>query len=426
MCLCWPVSAWRFRCWSSSAGGASGSRREPGGPGSPRRYRKPLDAAVCWLDVDIHSPAMSPGARLAQLHRRLVPAESGQGWVVYLWLIYLAFFFVEWLFRPVSLLEISLAAATIAAFLVLYFSAWRRKGASALAHIAAITALGAAWTPFNAGASVLFIYAASFAFRVGPPRRALVVVFAVAAAAGLVAWWTQPVLQYWLPGVFISLVIGVANIYFGERERQNAELRLTQAEVRRLARVAERERIARDLHDVLGHTLSVIAVKSELAARLVDKNPEQAGEEMRSVQDTARQALADVREAIGGIRTQELDEAIEQVRSGLRAADVELNYERDPDLALSKQREAMLALVIREAATNVIRHAQASQCRIELRREPNGEVSLEISDNGRGRIKAEGGGIQGMFARIEALGGRLDISADHGHRLRAELPREPA
>jgi len=364
--------------------------------------------------------------RLRQIHHWLVRPESERGLLTYLWLVYLLFFFIEWFFRPVSGLELALGLLTVLVFVALYFSAFRRRGSKAMAHVAGMAALSVAWSPFNSGASVFFIYAASFAYRVGPPRVSLLVVLGISALALVTAIQTQPMLFYWIPGVIISVIIGVANIVMGEQERRNAELRLSQAEVRRLARVAERERIARDLHDVLGHTLSVIAVKSELAARLVDKNPEQAGEEMRSVQDTARQALADVREAIGGIRTQELDEAIEQVRSGLRAADVELNYERDPDLALSKQREAMLALVIREAATNVIRHAQASQCRIELRREPNGEVSLEISDNGRGRIKAEGGGIQGMFARIEALGGRLDISADHGHRLRAELPREPA
>jgi two-component system sensor histidine kinase DesK len=364
--------------------------------------------------------------RIRRLHEWLIRPESGMGLLTYLWLVYLGFFFIEWFFRPVDNLEIGLAGATVGLFLALYFSAFRRRGWLALAHVLAIAVLSVLWAPANAGSSVFFIYAASFAHQVGRPRYSLLVVIGIALTALLTAFLTQPFLFYWIPGVVISIIIGVANIVMGEQERRNAELRLSQAEVRRLARVAERERIARDLHDVLGHTLSVIAVKSELAARLVEKDPTRAGEEMRSVQDTARQALADVREAIGGIRTQELDEAIEQVRSGLRAADVELIYERDPELVLSKQREAMLALVIREAATNVIRHAQASQCRIELRRQPDGDVCLEISDNGRGRIKAEGGGIQGMFARIEALGGRLDISADHGHRLRAELPGEPA
>lgn len=367
---------------------------------------------------------MNAGKRLVRLHRWLVPAETGQGWVVYLWLIYLGFFFIEWLFRSPSTLEIGLIAATMAAFLVLYFSAWRRKGLVALAHIAAIAALGAAWTPFNAGASVLFIYAASFAFRVGPPRQALVVVLSVAALAGLVAWWGQPVLHYWLPGVFVSLIIGVANIYFGERERQNAELRLTQAEVRRLARVAERERIARDLHDVLGHTLSLITVKSELAGRLIDKDPARAREELASIEHSARTALSEVREAISGFNEQTLEQALEQARLTLRAADVDLELEVDagPDLPLAHQ--AMLSLVIREAVTNVLRHAAARICRIRLSTGDRGELRLEIADDGHGTVRPDGNGVQGMRARIEALGGEFHVENSGGVRLIAHIPLE--
>ncbi|MBB6086927.1 sensor histidine kinase [Wenzhouxiangella marina] len=365
-------------------------------------------------------------SRLKRLHQFLIPPCTGQGGLPYLWLVYLLFFFIEWPFRPVGPVELVLSLLTVALFLALYFSAFRRKGRGAFWHVAGMVALAVAWSGSNAGASVFFIYGASFAYLVGPPRISLLVVFGIALTALATALLLQPMVFYWIPGVIISIIIGVANVFMGEQERRNAELRLSQAEVRRLARVAERERIARDLHDVLGHTLSVIAVKSELAARLLDKDPDRAGEEMRSVQETARQALAEVREAIGGIRSQDLDEAIDQVRSSLRAADVELNYERDPELVLSPQREAMLALVIREAITNVIRHARASACRIDLGRGSHGETLLEISDNGQGRIQLDGGGVQGMYARIEALGGRLEIQNSQGHLLRATLPEESA
>ena len=96
---------------------------------------------------------------------------------------------------------------------------------------------------------------------------------------------------------------GVIGIYDATRHRRNAALRLSQEEVRQLARVAERERISRDLHDLLGHTLSVITLKAELAARLVDRDPARAGEEMREVERVSRAALAEVREAVSGIRT---------------------------------------------------------------------------------------------------------------------------
>ena len=354
---------------------------------------------------------------------RLLPPDEPQGAAAYLWLIYLAFFFVEWFFRPVRGVELTMAALTIIIFLALYFSAWWQRGGFALAHIAGMVALGAAWTPYNAGASVLFIYGASFAYRVGPPRLAAAVVLGIAAFAGLVAWWSQPVLIYWLPGVFISLMVGGVNIYFAERERHNAELRLKQGEVKRLARVAERERIARDLHDVLGHTLSLITVKSELAGRLLDQDPGAAREEIKAIEGTARHALKEVREAIGGLHEQGLTEALEHVEMSLRAADVELEFEIDDGIELPAPVQAMLALVIREAATNVLRHADARRCRITLVRAGD-EIRLEIHDDGRGGLRSEGRGVQGMRARIESLGGELDVESTGGTRIIARLPTD--
>ncbi|HSH28127.1 MAG TPA: sensor histidine kinase, partial [Wenzhouxiangella sp.] len=228
-----------------------------------------------------------------------------------------------------------------------------------------------------------------------------------------------------LPGVFISIMIGLTNIFFAEQSRKNAELKLSQAEIRRLARVAERERIARDLHDVLGHTLSMIAVKSELAERLVERDDDRALEEIRAMGQSARKALAEVREAISGYQAQTLDAALEHMRSSLRAADIEAVIEVDESIDLPPQTQGMLALVIREAVTNIIRHASARRCHIELRTS-NGELRLVVNDDGGGRIRMDGNGIQGMRARIESLGGTLDIASNGPTSLTARLPMESA
>ena len=143
---------------------------------------------------------MNIGKRLARLHGWLIPSESGQGWAAYLWLVYLSFFFIEWVFRPFAAWELPLMVLTVAVFLFLYFSAFRRRGRWALLHIAAIALLGVAWAGNSAGSSVFFIYAASFAYQVGPPRVSILVVAAIAALAGLTAWLAQPMLFYWLPG----------------------------------------------------------------------------------------------------------------------------------------------------------------------------------------------------------------------------------
>lgn len=360
--------------------------------------------------------------RLRALHRWLVPPLKF-GWMPYLWLVYFGFFFVEYLFRRPGTIETVAIVATVIVFLTIYFSAYRRRGRAALIHIGMLVLLGMAWAHFNAGSSVLFIYAASFAFCVGPPRQSAWVVAAVAGIAALTAWLADPMLMYWLPAAALSVVIGTANILFGENERKDAELRLSQAEVRRLARVAERERIARDLHDVLGHTLSLITVKSALAAKLIETEPDRARAEIESVEHTARQALSEVREAIGGLHEQRLDKVLAHVETSLRAADIELLLKRDPELAFDRQSEAMLTLVIREAVTNILRHADARHCAIGLHRDGDG-ARIEIHDDGRGGLKPEGSGVQGMRARIESLGGELDVEFDAGTRIVARLPAD--
>jgi len=363
------------------------------------------------------------GKRLAGLHGWLIPSESGQGWAAYLWLAYLSFFFIEWGFRPFAAWELPLMVLTVAVFLFLYFSAFRRRGRWALVHIAAIALLGVAWAGNSAGSSVFFIYAASFAYQVGPPRVSILVVAAVVALAGLTAWLAQPMLFYWLPGVAISIIIGAANIFFGEQRRRDAELRLSQAEVKRLAKVAERERIARDLHDVIGHTLSLIVVKSALASRLIEQDPDQAKTEIQSIEATARSSLQEVRTAISGLREQSLEEALDQASLAMRSADIELQMDVDEELNLPARDAAMLGLVIREACTNVIRHADARHCRISLHRDgSNSKLLLDISDDGGGHIRADGSGIQGMRARLESLGGELHLDTKRGGHLQGWVP----
>jgi two-component system sensor histidine kinase DesK len=368
---------------------------------------------------------VSAATRIKAVHEWLVPPASGQGWTAYLWLFYFAFFYIEWFFRPVGAVELALGILTTLAFLVVYFSSYRRRGGAALAHIAALVVMGSAWSAFNSGASVLFIYAAAFANQVGPPRRAAAVVIGIAVLAALISPLADPSLFYWLPGVLVSLIVGFANIFFAEQERRNAELRLKQSEVKRLARVAERERIARDLHDVLGHTLSMIAVKSELAERLVDQDPVKARGEIRSMGETARQTLAEVREAISGYRQQNLDEALEHARLSLQSADVALELDVDDDIDLPTRTQAMLGLVIREAATNIIRHSDARHCRLALQRDADG-IRLSIADDGGGRIRMDGSGIQGIRARIESLGGRLSVGDRGPSSLTARIPGSAA
>lgn len=357
---------------------------------------------------------------LRGLHRRLLPADPAIGWTPYLWLVYLTFFFFRYFYVAPTALELALVAGTVAAFLALYFNGYWRKGLRLLPNIAGLLLLGAAWAPFNFGASVFFIYAAAFAAHVGPPPRAAAAVALVVGSGVAVAAFWQPSPMYWVPLVLVGTLIGVIGIYDADKQRRNAALRLSQDEVRQLAQVAERERISRDLHDLLGHTLSVITLKAELAARLLARDPARAEAEIRGVEQVSRAALAQVREAVAGMRTRGLAGELEHARMALKAADVELAADGAPP-PLPPAAEAALAMVLREAVTNVIRHSQARNCRVSFSAEPEAVV-LEVLDDGRGGGHVEGGGISGMRSRLAAAGGRLEISSSRGTRVRAWMP----
>lgn len=365
---------------------------------------------------------MTLSQRIVKLHHRVLPPETGVGWVPYLWLIYYGFFFLQWQYQAPARIELALALATTLVFLFIYFDGYRRSGWTVLPHILILLAIGTAWAPFNIGANVFFVYAGAFVAMIGPPDRAGRLLAVIVALPLIIGWLAQPNVIFWALASLGSLAVGGANIFFCERDRQNAALRLSQAEVRQLARVAERERIARDLHDLLGHRLSVIVLKSELARKLVKRDPDRAAEEIQAVENSARQALSDVREAIGGYRERTLSAEFEQARLALTSADIDLELDVESGLDIDTHTEAVLTLVIREACTNIIRHSRAHRCRIQiLADDESGGVVLDISDDGGGQIRPEGGGVDGMRARIEALGGHFRIDPK-ARRIHARLP----
>jgi two-component system sensor histidine kinase DesK len=193
-------------------------------------------------------------------------------------------------------------------------------------------------------------------------------------------------------------------------------------EIEQLAAVAERERIARDLHDVLGHTLSLIVLKAELAGRLIERDPQRAAQEIADVEKTARTALSEVREAIGGYRSQGLPAEMELARNTLQAAGVTLSCE-SPLPHLHAAEETVLCLAVREAVTNIVRHAQATHCRMRFTTSNDGYHSLLIADDGSHPNLQEGNGLRGMRERVQSVGGRLSITADPGVTLLIELPQ---
>ncbi|MDE2233976.1 MAG: sensor histidine kinase [Gammaproteobacteria bacterium] len=268
---------------------------------------------------------------------------------------------------------------------------------------------------------VFFIYAAALCGSLGSIKkgvRALLLVLAACLISALAVRLNLVTLFY---VVFFMIILGLANLYFGEMHRKNLALKQSQEEIRKLAASAERERIARDLHDLLGHTLTLITVKAELAATLAERDLAGAAREIRDVERISREALTQVREAVGGYRSGGLLGELVNARVALTAANVRLAESVDPP-RLSPAQDSVLAMVLREAVTNVIRHSGAVHCRIELAKRDR-QLRLLIEDDGHGGALHEGNGLKGMRERLKSASGLLEIdSGQNGTRLTVRLP----
>jgi two-component system sensor histidine kinase DesK len=357
---------------------------------------------------------------------RFLPPISRPAPIAYIWLAYSIFYFLEPIYRHQARYWME-CLGIYAIFLLLYVgmdvmeSVWFRLGI-----VGGFLVLGMAALPLNAGASAFFIYAAAYVPFLVASIPAVLAFTAIDCALllgeGLLLH--KSLLEHSIPAFFLVLT-SITNIFIARQTQMNCKLRMAQEEIERLAAVAERERIARDLHDVLGHTLSVIVLKAELAGKLMERDPKRAAAEIADVESTARTALAEVREAIGGYRAQGLGAELAQARRTLDAAGVRLVCETEASAAshaLRATAETVLSLAVREAVTNIVRHAEASECRMRLETTEEGFHALLVEDDGRHTVKHEGNGLRGMRERVQALGGRFSLESMDGTRLRIELP----
>lgn len=237
----------------------------------------------------------------------------------------------------------------------------------------------------------------------------------------LAAWIGYPTSLLVIMPVTVLVICTIVSVEHISHEK-DAALSLSHDEVRRLAATAERERIGRDLHDLLGHTLSLITLKLELSRKLFDRDVEAAKREVVEAEKVARHALAEVRSAVTGIRATDLAAELASARLLLESSRVHLDYSSLP-VDLPGEIERGLSLVLREAVTNIARHAGASRAQIELVRE-RATVCMQISDDGRGGVAGDGNGLSGMRERVRAMGGNLDIESlrGQGTRLRVVVP----
>lgn len=336
------------------------------------------------------------------------------------WLVYLTFYFVPWLFRPPTQQEVFFSGVGIAIFLVSYFWSFKVNGLKLVLSIAVTTGVGLALTPISVTSTTFIIFAAAATGNLRPGKLALATGLGLFVIVVLFSVLTHAHVFFWAPSILFGGMTGISVFMSRELVNSNKQLEESQEEAKKLAAMAERERIARDLHDLLGHTLTVIAVKSELASKVLDSDPERARAELVDINATTRGALADIRGAISGIKNTTLAGELASARLALESADVSMEIDELTD-EFPASIGSTLAMLVREGVTNIIRHSEADTCRIRLQAD-DGQAKLIIEDDGCGVGSAEGNGLSGMRARVKDLRGTLVVSGPPGTTITACIP----
>lgn len=320
-----------------------------------------------------------------------------------------------------AILPLVLLVVFAVGFLVGAPLAWSSRGARRLLPAGALFALSFSLFPWI-GWEVrgLWTYVGVLVgMAVVSVRLTWLLLLALAAAAlfsgvALVGW-DEDIL--WIPAILISISAMMAA--FARNIAAINELRATQHQLAVLAVERERSRVARDLHDILGHSLTVITVKTELAGRLIDADPARARTEISEVEALARGALVDVRSTVAGFRGVSVTGELAGARAALSAAGIEADLPGSVEAVPADSRE-LAGWVVREGVTNVLRHARATRCRIRV-----DERSVTVDDDGVGIGAAgdSGTGLAGLRGRVELAGGRMSVGQSDlgGFSLRVTL-----
>jgi two-component system, NarL family, sensor histidine kinase DesK len=352
---------------------------------------------------------------------------------IYVWIIFciLAFYFI---YRSSSLYEILFGIVMILLFFLAYRFSFMAKGPFVYVWVSIEMVISVTMIILMG-----YIYLALFlAFFIGniQQKAGFITLYVVHLTTTLGALsfmiFQQPeTIMPQFPFITIT-VIGVILLPFSMYNRMKREIlegQLADANQRisRLMVIEERQRIARDLHDTLGHKLSLIGLKSDLAGKLMKRNPDAALNEIIDIHQTARTALKEVRELVSDMKSFRLKDEIRHIQQILKAKDVRYQVVGSPHLNNTPLLvENVLSMCIREAVTNIVKHSEATFCKIKIEEKEN-EVSIEVTDNGIGFTnkddKTAGHGLQGMKERLEFVNGSLEILSNNGMNLTIRVPK---
>jgi two-component system sensor histidine kinase DesK len=346
-------------------------------------------------------------------------------WFMTAWVLFLVPSAVSVLSVGMHLAAVAILLAIVAwgvAWCWLWLRALGRDHRGEVLALLVITVISALFTLIQPNPQgTILVFAFIIAGTIFPFRQALaaLVGLTVLQVVLLALRTNDPVL--YLNVIINDVLVGLVGV--GARFFWLAYLELLAAreQLAALAVAEERLRFARDLHDLLGQSLSVLVLKSELVAKqLPDDADEGVRNEVRDIAQVARRSLNDVRDAVAGYRQASLQTEISSARTALRAAGIGLLVE-DSAGSLPAEQDGVLAWCLREAVTNVVKHSGAKRCEVRLSRQ-NGSARLEVTDDGRGATNFDGGsGLAGMRERVETVGGTLQFGSENGGGLRLQV-----
>jgi two-component system, NarL family, sensor histidine kinase DesK len=353
------------------------------------------------------------------------PLGGWRRWFDYdhsIWLVFIGFWVLQPYMDHQPLRYWILLFLAIGLFVPFYLLAHFAPPRTRRFWVIAMFILAMVYVPINESSWGIYIFIAASLPEISESTNTVIGLLLLQCVAIVTqSWFFHLSAWTWSMGIGFTLLIGMNRLRMEQKHRADAKLRMAHEEIEQLAKTAERERIARDMHDVLGHSLSLIVLKSELAGRLLDSQPSRAALEIAEIETAARQALAEVRKTITGYRSEGFASELTRAAQVLKTAGVRLNKPAKAPY-LTPRHEATLSLVLREAVTNIVRHADASECSIEVFSEQD-RTQLVIADDGRGDIRQEGNGLRGMRERVQELGGSLSLESSRGTRLHIELPQ---
>lgn len=338
------------------------------------------------------------------------------GWVMgTVWLVFLLFPLSGVVFGEGALWAKVAGTVCVLAFAFVYVlglvrmhsdDSWTGATGKSVRYVATLVALVVATAAF-AGESALGMtpFVVAFSMFALPLRGGVTVLVATIAVALVLPVTFESYSNSWFAAPIV-LTVGLSTGAVRILERRGAEHRSLTDE---LTMAAERDRVARDVHDVIGHSLTVVTVKAELAERLVDIDPAAARDELVQIQALTRQALAEIRATVAGLRVARLTDELESAAVALTGAGMAADLPEDPSVVDPRHR-IVLAWTLREAVTNVVRHSGAQHCSVRL-----GQDWLEVADDGRGVDgHPEGNGLRGLRERVRGAGGTVEVGAGTG------------